>query len=100
MWALLLAVPLYCFVRINNLWSGANAVELAQMITNEERAHSLEFRLVNEDLLIAKAFSTHSSAGVGGDGTSSTTNRADSSPSSMECGWSRSGAWGWWGSLH
>jgi tetratricopeptide (TPR) repeat protein len=55
MWALLLAVPLYCVVRINNLWSGANAVALVQMITTEERAHSLEFRLVNEDLLIAKA---------------------------------------------
>jgi tetratricopeptide (TPR) repeat protein len=55
MWALLLAAPLYCFVRISDLWSGANAVELVRMITNDDRAHSLEFRFVNEDLLIAKA---------------------------------------------
>jgi tetratricopeptide (TPR) repeat protein len=53
--ALLLAAPLYGFVRINDLWSGANAVEMARIFTNEERAHSLEYRLVNEDLLIAKA---------------------------------------------
>jgi tetratricopeptide (TPR) repeat protein len=55
MWALLLAAPFYCFVRVNNLWSGASAVDLVRTITNEDRAHSLEYRLVNEDLLIAKA---------------------------------------------
>jgi tetratricopeptide (TPR) repeat protein len=54
MWALLMAAPLYCFVRVNDLWSGASAVELVRIITTEERAHSLQYRLDNEDLLIAK----------------------------------------------
>ena len=38
MWALLLAAPLYCFVRINDLWSGASAVDLVRIVTTEERA--------------------------------------------------------------
>jgi tetratricopeptide (TPR) repeat protein len=55
MWVLLSVVPVYCFVRINNLWSGDSAVQLIRLFLGEERAFSLEFRLVNEDLLIAKA---------------------------------------------
>jgi tetratricopeptide (TPR) repeat protein len=56
LWALLFAVPLYCFVRTTNLWSGSHAVEVVRRVSGEERAYSLEFRLVNEDLLIAKAW--------------------------------------------
>jgi hypothetical protein len=55
LWALLVAAPLYCFIRTTNLWSGTHAVEVVRRLGGEERAYSLEFRLVNEDLLIAKA---------------------------------------------
>jgi tetratricopeptide (TPR) repeat protein len=55
MWGLLFTAPIYCAVRIGDLWSGSHAVSLARRFLNEDRAHSLEYRLVNEDLLIAKA---------------------------------------------
>jgi tetratricopeptide (TPR) repeat protein len=57
-WALcgLLAIaPIYYVVRITDTWSGKQAVELARLLINNERAQSLGYRLDNEDLLIAKA---------------------------------------------
>ena len=47
--------PIYYAVRITDALVGPHAVELVRMFINEERAHSLEYRLENEDLLIAKA---------------------------------------------
>ena len=55
LWGLLFAAPLYYTVRISNAWSGHLAVELVRSAIDADRAHSLEFRLDNEDLLIAKA---------------------------------------------
>jgi tetratricopeptide (TPR) repeat protein len=55
LFALLSIAPIYYTVRITDVWSGKNAVQLVRMFINEERAHSLEFRLDNEDLLITKA---------------------------------------------
>ena len=55
MWGLLCVAPIYYAVRISDIWSGQSAVELARSLLNDERAQSLEFRLDNEDLLIAKA---------------------------------------------
>jgi tetratricopeptide (TPR) repeat protein len=55
LWGLLAAAPIYYTVRITDTWSGSSAVELARSVFNEDRAQSLEFRLDNEDLLIAKA---------------------------------------------
>jgi tetratricopeptide (TPR) repeat protein len=52
---LLSLAPIYYVIRITDTWSGGQAVELARMFINEERAHSLQYRLDNEDLLIAKA---------------------------------------------
>ena len=38
MWGLLLIAPAYYVVRITNIWSGAQAVELAQLLLNDDRA--------------------------------------------------------------
>lgn len=54
-WALLLVAPAYYSVRVTHLWSGSQAVELARTVVGDARADSLEFRLNNEELLIAKA---------------------------------------------
>jgi len=56
MWGLLLVGPIYYAVRINDAWSGRLAVEVIRVLINQERAHSLEFRLENEDLFIAKVW--------------------------------------------
>lgn len=56
MWALLSAAPLYCTLRITHLWSGDQLVVLSRMLINESRARSLEYRLINDELLIAKTF--------------------------------------------
>lgn len=55
MWCVLGMAPAYYTVRSTNLWSGQSAVALARITVGEERASSLDFRLENEDLLIAKA---------------------------------------------
>jgi hypothetical protein len=55
MWALLSVAPIYCALRITDTWSGRSAVELARFVFGEDRALSLEFRLLNEDFFIAKA---------------------------------------------
>ncbi len=54
-WALVLVSPLYMAVRTPGIWSGESLVHLAKTYINEERAQSLEFRLINEDMLAAKA---------------------------------------------
>ncbi len=56
MWAMLFAAPLYCTLRITGLWSGAQAVELSRILINESRARSLEYRVINDELMIAKVF--------------------------------------------
>ena len=56
MWCLLAVAPIYYAVRIPALWSGVQAVELAQRLLNVERARSLDYRQMGmEDLYIAKA---------------------------------------------
>ena len=55
LWGLLCVAPIYYAVRISDIWSGHSAVELVRLTLNEARAQSLEFRLDNEALLIAKA---------------------------------------------
>jgi len=54
-WGVLCIAPMYYAVRISDAWSGQQAVELTRSLINDQRAQSLEFRLDNEDLLIAKA---------------------------------------------
>jgi tetratricopeptide (TPR) repeat protein len=65
MWGLLCLAPTYYAIRISDVWSGTQAVELARALLNDERAQSLEFRLDNEDVLIAKAMQ-HPYFGWGG----------------------------------
>jgi hypothetical protein len=51
---LLALPPAYCVARTAG-WTGRPLVSLARQLVNEERAQSVEFRIENEDLLIAKA---------------------------------------------
>jgi hypothetical protein len=51
---LIVLPPAYCVARTSG-WTGRSLVSLAQQLVNEERAESVEFRIVNEDMLIAKA---------------------------------------------
>ena len=53
--ALVLVGPIYVGLRIPDLWSGKQMVDLAQNLINAERAESLEYRFKCERLLIAKA---------------------------------------------
>lgn len=53
-WALILAAPLYMLVRSTGDWSGQSMVGLASAI-HQRRGESLQFRLDNEDMLVAKA---------------------------------------------
>jgi tetratricopeptide (TPR) repeat protein len=54
MWGLVVIAPTYYYVRITNLWTGRDAVELIRTHFSEERAQSLEARLWEDDLLIAR----------------------------------------------
>ena len=56
MWALLWAAPIYCALRVSQLWSGDQIVALSRILINESRARSLEYRLINDEILIAKMF--------------------------------------------
>lgn len=47
--------PVYMAVRAGGLWSGEELVALAGTIGGEERAGSLQFRMLNEDMLATKA---------------------------------------------
>jgi hypothetical protein len=53
--SLLFVGPLYVTLRVTNLWSGQQAVDLADKIVGPERAESLEYRFKCENLLITKA---------------------------------------------
>jgi tetratricopeptide (TPR) repeat protein len=53
--ALILVPVLYISTRTTGLWSGREAVSLIRTVINERRAASYEFRLVNEDMLTARA---------------------------------------------
>jgi tetratricopeptide (TPR) repeat protein len=55
MCALLAAAPVYYALRIQDIWTGERAVELARSLVGQDRANSLEYRLLNEDVFIAKA---------------------------------------------
>jgi hypothetical protein len=55
LWGLLCVAPLFYAVRTTNLWSGESAVELTRLLVGQSRADSLDFRLENDDFLIAKA---------------------------------------------
>jgi len=54
-WALLLAPVFYEATRTTGLWDGRSGVSLAQEWIDVERASSLNYRMNNEDILIAKA---------------------------------------------
>jgi hypothetical protein len=51
---LALTPPIYAYVRAEGIWSGEAMVQLASRIS-VDRAASLEFRLKNEELLLARA---------------------------------------------
>ena len=51
---LLVLPPAYCMARTTG-WTGRPLVSASERLVNEERAQSVEFRIVNEDMLIAKA---------------------------------------------
>ena len=55
MWAVLSIAPIYYALRIEDVWTGEHAVELARTLFGHDRAASLEYRLSNEDVFIAKA---------------------------------------------
>ena len=52
---LLLVAPLYAGVRLTNLWTGQSAVELAKALVDADRAQSLEYRFMCENLLAGRA---------------------------------------------
>ncbi len=51
---LIMAAPLYIVSRANGHWDGQTLIDAAQHVS-KDRANSLEFRLKNENLLVAKA---------------------------------------------
>jgi hypothetical protein len=53
--ALLLVPSVYVFVRVMNIWSGEQAVELVRAVVGPVRAQSLEFRFQCETQLVAHA---------------------------------------------
>ena len=55
LWALVLFFPVYAGLRIPNIWSGKELVELAKMTVGADRAESLEYRFRCEYFLVAKA---------------------------------------------
>jgi tetratricopeptide (TPR) repeat protein len=52
---LILLPLLYMTTRTVGLWSGDHAVTLIRTVVNEARAHSLQFRITNEDMMIQHA---------------------------------------------
>jgi hypothetical protein len=53
--SLLFIGPVYVAIRVPNLWTGQQAVDLADRIVGGERAYSLQYRFMCENLLIARA---------------------------------------------
>src|SRR5262249_36698985 len=56
-WLILLITvpPTYAAARITGVWAGEGLIDIAKLAVGQERAHSLEFRLQNEELLIQRA---------------------------------------------
>jgi tetratricopeptide (TPR) repeat protein len=52
---LLLVAPVYAGVRLTNLWTGQQAVDISEAVFGAERAESLGYRFMCENLLAAKA---------------------------------------------
>jgi hypothetical protein len=52
--ALALFPPLYCAIRIPRIWSGSELTDVSALVSTE-RASSLKFRLMNEDMLLDRA---------------------------------------------
>jgi O-antigen ligase len=55
MMILVLAGPAYIAARAAGLWSGDDLVALASSVASRERAFSLQYRMGNEDLIVARA---------------------------------------------
>jgi hypothetical protein len=55
LWALVLFGPIYFGTRIPNLWSGKALVNLISQYISKDRADSLAYRFMCENLLVAKA---------------------------------------------
>ena len=53
--SLILVGPAYVGVRSTNLWTGQQAVDLAKSLFGADRAQSLEYRLMCENLLLKRA---------------------------------------------
>jgi hypothetical protein len=51
---LALFAPLYCAVRIPRVWSGSELTDVSTLVS-AERASSLKFRMMNEDMLVERA---------------------------------------------
>ena len=49
---LALIAPGYCALRGSGLWDGQQAVAVARSLFGKDRSNSLEFRIINEDMLI------------------------------------------------
>jgi len=54
--ALVLVCPLYLWVRTSGTWSGSELVPTMQATLGQDRAESFEFRQMNEELLMTRAF--------------------------------------------
>jgi hypothetical protein len=54
LYALLLVAPIYVGIRTSGAWSGRQVIDFAGMI-DEDRAQSIQFRIDNENILVAKA---------------------------------------------
>ncbi|MEM6472645.1 MAG: O-antigen ligase domain-containing protein [Planctomycetota bacterium] len=48
-------VPAYALTRVSGVVSGDTAVQLVRTAINEDKAESLQFRLINENMLISRA---------------------------------------------
>jgi len=55
LYCLIAVTPLYVALRASGNWSGKQLLDAAKAIVTEERAASLQTRLDNEDILVAKA---------------------------------------------
>jgi len=51
---LALFAPLYCAIRIPKVWSGSELTDVSAVVSTE-RASSLKFRMMNEDMLLERA---------------------------------------------
>ncbi len=54
-WALMVIPPVYCITRPLGIWTGEAVVSYATALFGAERAQSLEFRFVNEEVLMRSA---------------------------------------------